>query len=312
MFADAMKNAFGQDYLVWLGLLALVVFTAATVEGLVQTWLRHERYDWRAYFASMADMAGRKLIGLAGLSLATPVFALAHAHRIFTIELSTPVAFLVLFLGLEFCYYWYHRASHKVRWFWATHAVHHSPNELTLATALRLGWTGKLTGATLFYTPLVWLGFSPAAVLAALAANLLYQFWLHAPYIPRLGPLEWILNTPTHHKVHHASNPEYLDCNYGGVLIIFDRMFGTFVDFREDIPIRYGLTTPLLTNNPLRIALHEWIALGRDLLAARSWKTVAEVLVGPPGGWARPEEALNAAGALRLPSPGSAARAPSA
>ena len=290
MFADAMKSAFGQDYLFWLGLLAAIVFTAATAEGLIQTYLRRDRYDWRAYFASMADMAGRKLIGLLGLSLATPVFALAYHHRLMTIELSTPVAFLVLFVGLEFCYYWYHRASHKVRWFWATHAVHHSPNELTLATALRLGWTGKLTGATLFYTPLVWLGFSPTAVLAALSANLLYQFWLHAPYIPRLGPLEWILNTPTHHKVHHASNKEYLDCNYGGVLIIFDRMFGTFVDLKDEIPPVYGLTTPLLTNNPVKIALHEWINLGRDLVASKTWKERVEIVFGPPGGWAKPEE----------------------
>jgi len=290
MFADAMQTAFGADYLLWLGLLAAVVFTAATAEGLVQTYLRHAQYDWRAYFASMADMVGRKLIGLLGLSLATPVFALAHAHRLTTIELSTPVAFLVLFVGLEFCYYWYHRVSHKSRWFWATHAVHHSPNELTLATALRLGWTGKLTGATLFYTPLVWLGFAPAAVLAALSANLLYQFWLHAPYIPRLGPLEWILNTPTHHKVHHASNEEYLDCNYGGVLIIFDRMFGTFVDLRDDIEIRYGLTTPLTTSNPVKIALHEWINLGRDVLAAPDWKERVEIVFGPPGGKAKAQK----------------------
>lgn len=295
MFADAMQSAFGQDYLEWLTLLALIVFAAATAEGLVKTWLRRDSYDWRAYFASMADMVGRKLIGLLGLSLATPVFALAYAHRLTTIELSTPVAFLVLFVGLEFCYYWYHRVSHKSRWFWATHAVHHSPNELTLATALRLGWTGKLTGATLFYTPLVWLGFSPAAVLAALSANLLYQFWLHAPYIPRLGPLEWILNTPTHHKVHHASNEEYLDCNYGGVLIVFDRMFGTFVDLRDDIEIRYGLTTPLTTNNPVLISVHEWINLGRDVKAAGSWMERAQIVFGPPGGTPRPA-AVAAAG----------------
>jgi sterol desaturase/sphingolipid hydroxylase (fatty acid hydroxylase superfamily) len=169
-----------------------------------------------------------------------------------------------------------------VRWFWATHAVHHSPNELTLAAALRLGWTGKLTGSALFFAPLVWLGFPPAAVLATLAANLLYQFWLHAPWMPRLGPLEWVLNTPTHHKVHHASNPEYLDCNYGGVLIVFDRLFGTFVDLRDDVPPRYGLTTPLVTHNPIRIALHGWLALAQDLRAARGVRAGLRILFGPP------------------------------
>jgi sterol desaturase/sphingolipid hydroxylase (fatty acid hydroxylase superfamily) len=284
MIHEAMQGAFGADYLGWMAAVLGIVLAAATAEGLVKTYLRHEQYDWGAYFASMADMVGRKLIGIVGLSLATPVFALAHAHRLSTLDLSTPVQFLVLFLGLEFCYYWYHRTAHTVRWFWATHAVHHSPNELTLATSLRLGWTGQLTGNTLFYAPLVWLGFSPTAVLATLSLNLLYQFWLHAPYIPRLGPLEWILNTPTHHKVHHASNPEYLDCNYGGVLIVFDRLFGTFVDLRDDVPPRYGLTTPLLTNNPVRIALHGWIDLGRDLLATQTWKERVETVFGPPGG----------------------------
>jgi sterol desaturase/sphingolipid hydroxylase (fatty acid hydroxylase superfamily) len=307
MIHEAMQGAFGADYLGWMTAVLVLVLAAATAEGLIKTYVRHERYDWGAYFASMADMMGRKLIGVVGLSLATPVFALAHAHRLFTLDLSTPVAILVLFVGLEFCYYWYHRAAHRVRWFWATHSVHHSPNELTLATSLRLGWTGKLTGSTLFYAPLVWLGFSPTAVLATLSFNLAYQFWLHAPYIPKLGPLEWILNTPTHHKVHHASNPEYLDCNYGGVLIVFDRLFGSFVDLREDVPPRYGLTTPLLTNNPVRIALHEWIALGRDLLATQTWKERVETVFGPPGGKAKPMAAAPerhpAAAELGRPAP---------
>jgi sterol desaturase/sphingolipid hydroxylase (fatty acid hydroxylase superfamily) len=171
-----------------------------------------------------------------------------------------------------------------VRWFWATHAVHHSPNELTLAAALRLGWTGKLAGNALFFAPLVWLGFPPGAVGAALALNLLYQFWIHAPWMPRLGPLEWVLNTPTHHKVHHASNPEYLDCNYGGVLIVFDRLFGSFRELRGDVPPRYGLTTPLFSHNPLRIAFHGWVALARDLCAARGWRQRVRVLFGPPAG----------------------------
>jgi sterol desaturase/sphingolipid hydroxylase (fatty acid hydroxylase superfamily) len=170
-----------------------------------------------------------------------------------------------------------------VRWFWATHAVHHSPNELTLAAALRLGWTGKLSGSAIFFVPLVWLGFPPFAVLATLGANLLYQFWLHAPWMPRLGPLEWVFNTPTHHKVHHASNPEYLDCNYGGVLIVFDRLFGSFVALRADVPPRYGLSTPLVSHNPVRIALHAWLALAQDLRAASGTRARLRLLFGPPG-----------------------------
>lgn len=283
MSFNALGESLGTDAMRWLVLLPLVVIGIATLEGLVRTFWLRRAYDWRAFAASIADALGRRAIDALGLSLAAPFLLWAFEHRLQTLALSTPLAFLLLFVGQEFFYYWYHRCAHRVRWFWATHAVHHSPNELTLAAAMRLGWTGKLTGTALFFTPLVWLGFPPSAVLASVALNLLYQFWLHAPWMPRLGPLEWVLNTPTHHKVHHASNTEYLDCNYGGVLIVFDRLFGTFVDEHADVPIRYGLTTPLRTHNPLRIAFHEWLNLGRDVWAARGWRARLLTLFGPPG-----------------------------
>jgi len=283
MSFDAIRESMGPGATAWLTGLLVFVLAAATLEGLVQSFVRRRAYDWRAYGASLADAVGRRAVDALGLSIAAPVLAWAHANRVDTISLSTPAAFALLFVGQEFCYYWYHRAAHRVRWFWATHAVHHSPNELTLAAALRLGWTGKLTGTALFFAPLVWLGFPPLAVVATLAANLLYQFWLHAPWMPRLGPLELVLNTPTHHKVHHASNPEYLDRNYGGVLIVFDRMFGTFAQERDGVQLRYGLTTPLLTHNPLRIAFHEWANLGRDLRRAKGWRAKISTLFGPPG-----------------------------
>jgi sterol desaturase/sphingolipid hydroxylase (fatty acid hydroxylase superfamily) len=190
---------------------------------------------------------------------------------------------VALLIGQDFCYYWFHRASHRIRWFWATHAVHHSSNDLNFAAAYRFGWTGRLTGATIFYVPLVWLGFEARPVLIANALNLLYQFWLHTEWIPKLGWLEYVLNTPSHHRVHHAANPEYLDRNYGGVFIIFDRIFGTFVAERDDLPCRYGLVTPLRSNNPIVIAFHEWKALARDLWQARSWRDRWSYLFGPPG-----------------------------
>ena len=282
MTSHAVRTALTPQALPWLLALLALVMIAATLEGLVQTFVRRQPYDWRAYFASLGDAVGRRAVDALGLSLAAPVLAWAYDHRLQTLALSTPAAFALLFVGQEFFYYWYHRAAHRVRWFWATHSVHHSPNELTLAAALRLGWTGKLSGSAIFFAPLVWLGFPPLAVIATLAANLLYQFWLHAPWMPRLGPLEWVLNTPTHHKVHHASNPEYLDCNYGGVLIVFDRLFGTLVDLRDDVPPRYGLTTPLVSHNPLRIALHGWITLAQDLRAARGVRVWLRILFGPP------------------------------
>ena len=130
---------------------------------------------------------------------------------------------------------------------------------------------------------MIWLGFAPKAVFAALALNLLYQFWLHAEWVPKLGWLEYVLNTPSHHRVHHASNTDYIDANYGGVLIVFDRLFGTFVAERPDLPCRYGLVKPLISNNPIRIAFHEWLNLLDDLRGARSWREAIGYLFGPPG-----------------------------
>ncbi|KAB0573951.1 sterol desaturase family protein [Ideonella dechloratans] len=263
------------------GLLGLVL-AAALVEALV-LWHRG-RYDWRALATTLGDLVLRRAAGFTGLSLATPLFSWAWVHRLTTLDLSTGGQWVGLFLLSEAAYYGFHRASHRVRWFWASHAVHHSSPQLTLAAALRLGWLGKLSGSTVFFVPLVWLGFAPAAVLGVLSLNLLYQFWLHAEWLPRLGPLEWVLNTPSHHRVHHACNPRYVDHNYGGVLIVFDRLFGTFQAEQADEAPRYGLAGRPRIDNPIRLALSEWQHLGRDLWAAPGWRQRLAVLVGPPAG----------------------------
>jgi sterol desaturase/sphingolipid hydroxylase (fatty acid hydroxylase superfamily) len=262
-----------------------VVIAIATLEGLVLAFVMRRNYNWRAYFASLADALGRQYVVLTfvTVSLAAPAYGLARSHHLFTIPVNTAVAVAFLLVGQDFCYYWFHRCSHRVRWFWATHAVHHSSNDINLAAAYRFGWTGRLTGASIFYVPLVWLGFDPLPVAIANTVNLLYQFWLHTEWIPKLGRLEYVLNTPSHHRVHHAANPEYLDRNYGEVFIIFDRLFGTFGAERDDLPCRYGLVKPLRSNNPLIIAFHEWAALARDLWRARSWRDRWSYLFGPPG-----------------------------
>ena len=262
---------------VLLALLAIVV-----AEALLRRYVWRRPTDLRAVAASLVDALVRRGGDLLGLSMLAPLPAFAFAHRLATIRMESAAAWGVLYLLVEFAYYWHHRLTHRVRWFWASHSVHHSSNELMLASAVRLGWTGRLGGAVAFFTPLVWLGFPPQAVSGLVAAGLFWQFWLHADWIPRLSPLEWVLNTPANHRVHHASNPEYLDCNYGSSLIVFDRLFGTFVALRPDIEIRYGLTRPVLSNNPLRIALHEWIALGRAFAAAQGTRARLRVLLGPP------------------------------
>lgn len=218
-------------------------------------------------------------IGLAGLA-----FAAAFEGRIVDMSLEQWWYIPALFLGVEFFYYWFHRASHEVRWLWATHSVHHSIEEMNILGANRLGWTQALSNGSLTFLPLVIIGFHPAHIITMLAINLIYQSWLHTTLIGKLGPLEGILNTPSSHRVHHASNADYLDRNHGGILMIFDRMFATYVAERDDEPVKFGLVTPPETKNPVTVAFHEWGNMLRDLksYSVRHWPML---LFGPPG-WA--------------------------
>jgi sterol desaturase/sphingolipid hydroxylase (fatty acid hydroxylase superfamily) len=264
----------------------IVVFFAAMAEAVVLHF-RHQgtaqAFDWHEYWISLADLVGRKLLAFLPLSLATPVFNFAWEHRIHTVTTNTALTIFLIFIGQEFCYYWYHRIAHTVRFFWANHAVHHSPNQLTLSSAYRLGWLTKLTGSAIFFTPLSFLGVKPEVVLAVLSINLLYQFWLHATWIPKLGWLEYVFNTPSAHRVHHASNEIYLDANFGGVLIIFDRLFGTYVAEQKDEPCRYGLTTPTTSRNPVVVEMEHWVSLAKDVLGAKRLADAFGFLLRPPG-----------------------------
>jgi sterol desaturase/sphingolipid hydroxylase (fatty acid hydroxylase superfamily) len=271
----------GRNPQPWMLVLPAFLILAATLEGL---WLEHRdgAYDWKAYFTSMGDLVLRMASNLLPVAVAAAGLQCCWVHRLYTLPLHEGWTWVVLFSGQEFCYYWMHRADHRVRWLWATHSVHHSPNTLNLSAAYRLGWTTRLSVAPLFFAPLVLAGFPPLLVGGVLAANLFYQFWLHAAWLPRLGLLEWILNTPAHHRVHHASNPEYLDANFGGVLIVFDRLFGTFVAEQPGIAIRYGLVEPIRSNNPIHIGLHQWRAIFRDITRAKSMRAALSAAFGPP------------------------------
>jgi sterol desaturase/sphingolipid hydroxylase (fatty acid hydroxylase superfamily) len=260
-----------------------VLVTIATIEGLVLRYRLKRAYDWRESFASLGVALGQRLSRLLTAGFMAGVYFWVWEHRLFTVAIDNAGGLVLLVLGVEFFYYWHHRVSHESRWFWASHAVHHSAQHLSLSAAYRLGWTGAVSGAGLFYLPMVVLGFHPAAVFATLGINLLYQFWLHNDWMPKLGPIEWVFNTPSHHRVHHAINPRYLDRNYGGMLVIYDRLFGTLVveDGRE--PCRYGLVKQINSYNPFRIAFNEWIEIVRDVRMARSWRDVIGFVFGPPG-----------------------------
>jgi sterol desaturase/sphingolipid hydroxylase (fatty acid hydroxylase superfamily) len=244
--------------------------------------VHHDTHGLRESAASFGVAVGQSLIrALEAGALAIP-FAFVYAHRLFDFDARAPLARAALFVATEFVYYWHHRASHRIRWFWATHAVHHSATRLNFTAAIRLGWTGNLSGAFVFFLPLVWIGFDPLVVVGMLGANLLYQFFIHTELVPKLGALEWILNTPAQHRVHHASNATCIDRNFGGVLSIFDRLFGTFAEAPLDEPLRYGLAGRATSLNPARIALGEWGSMAQDFRNAAGWSARWRVLSGPP------------------------------
>jgi sterol desaturase/sphingolipid hydroxylase (fatty acid hydroxylase superfamily) len=262
--------------------LLLVLAALALLEAVLYPRRRGAPFAWREGGASLLVGLGYGASRLLTGGLVALTLDFFWRHRAFTAPLERAWAWVALFLLVELCYYWAHRAMHEVRWFWAHHAVHHTPTQLTLSASYRIGWTAGLCGFYLFFAPAVWLGFPPQAVLGMFGLNLLYQVWLHTELVPKLGWLERVLNTPSHHRVHHASNPAYLDRNYGGVLVLFDRLFGTLAVEREDEPCRYGLTHPLPSHNPLVIAFHAWAALARDVARARSWRERWVHLAGRP------------------------------
>ncbi|MDH5598649.1 MAG: sterol desaturase family protein [Cyclobacteriaceae bacterium] len=170
--------------------------------------------------------------------------------------------FIALFLFNDFIYYWFHRISHEIRFFWATHVNHHSSEKMNFATATRVPFLNALYHC-FFWIPLPFLGFNPSHILLVEVSTFFIAFFQHTQLIPKLGWIEWFLNTPSHHRVHHANNEKYLNKNYGNVLIIFDRLFGTFEEEKEKPT--YGLTTQLKSNSLLYIIFHEWIALVKQL-----------------------------------------------
>lgn len=192
-------------------------------------------------------------------------------------------SWLALFFIDDFIYYWFHRANHEVRFMWAGHVNHHSSEYMNYGTALRQG-VGERLYKYVFWLPLPLLGFEPAMVMTMISISLFYQFWIHTRAIDKLPPVvEAIFNTPSHHRVHHASNVRYLDCNHGGILIIWDRLFGTFSEEAESEPVVYGLTHNIHTFNPIQIVLYEYRAMFRDMRSADRWRDKLRYLLLAPG-----------------------------
>jgi sterol desaturase/sphingolipid hydroxylase (fatty acid hydroxylase superfamily) len=183
--------------------------------------------------------------------------------------MSAPWQWALAFVAYDFCYYWKHRYGHECRIFWASHVAHHQSEEFNLSTALRQTGTDYI--GFVFYLPLYLVGVPAAAMITVGSLNLIYQFWVHTEHIRRLGPIEWIFVTPSNHRVHHARNTAYLDKNYGGVFILWDRIFGTFKDERADEPCVYGITSGLKSWNPLWANFHFWYDTAKLAWRTHNW-----------------------------------------
>lgn len=245
--------------------------------------LGYERADTRTSISmglgSLVVNSGWRIVEVAAL---TAVF------RLTPLDLGHGWASWVIgMVAVDFVYYWDHRMGHEVRLLWSSHVVHHSSQRYNYSTAVRQTWTGFYV--FLFFVPVVAIGVPVEVVLACYSVNLLYQFWIHTERIDKMwGWFEFVFNTPSHHRVHHGSQSQYLDRNYAGVLILWDRMFKTFEPEGERVV--YGLTKNIDTHNPLRVATHELVAIARDVRAATSWRDrFGYVFRGP--GWAPSEAA---------------------
>ncbi|WP_282949476.1 MULTISPECIES: sterol desaturase family protein [unclassified Sphingopyxis] len=244
------------------------------------------RYEARDTLTSLLLGTGSQVASalVGGMVVAMAVWL--HQYRLFDIGIDFKTwwwAWILCFFLDDLAYYVFHRSAHRVRWFWASHVIHHSSQHYNLSTALRQTWTGFLSLGFLFRLPLFLIGFPPAMVFFCAGLNLIYQFWIHTEAIGRMPKwFEAVMNTPSHHRVHHGVNPRYLDANYAGVFIIWDRMFGSFVAERDDEPVRYGIVKQLGSFNILWAAVHEWVGIAKDVWRA-PWRHKLSYMWREPG-----------------------------
>lgn len=248
---------------------------------------RRRRRAIAAAARRVARVGGVVSVVAGGVAVTTALASRTRAdrlwkHRVLPDLGTGPVAWVVAMVGWDFIYYWNHRFMHEARYMWAIHVVHHSSERYNLSTALRQP-VADAFGTFVPDGTLALLGVRPELIVQARAINLLYQYWIHTDTIRTLGPLEEVLNTPSHHRAHHGSNRQYLDRNHGGILISWDRLFGTFERERE--PVVYGLTRNIDTFNPLKVATHEHADMLRDVAASTTWRDRLSFVVRGPG-WA--------------------------
>lgn len=266
--------------------LAVPFFIAAILIELTWILVKHRggRYEMRDAVTSLVMGAGSVASGILLGFIAWGFFMFLWALT--PLDLGTSWWIILLCFVLDdLRYYWVHRFGHRIRWVWASHVNHHSSQHYNLTTALRQTWTGTFTFMMVVRAPLILLGVHPALVLFCGGLNLVYQFWIHTEAINRLPRwFEAVMNTPSHHRVHHGRNARYLDANYAGVFIIWDKIFGTFVPELDSEKPDYGLVQNLGTFNPIRVAFHEWIGMFGDMgQRGLGWRDRLMYAFAPPG-----------------------------
>ena len=259
---------------------AIPVFIALIIlEVLINAKKNLNLYRFKDSAANITMGLGSVVIGLLTKTFAFFVFLWIYQFRLFEIP-NTWWMWGLLLLADDVTFYWYHRSAHEIRFFWAAHVQHHSSEHMNFSVALRQSW-GEPFIKFLFYMWLPFIGFNPVYILIMQAISLVYQFFPHTKLVGKLGPIEWIFNTPSHHRVHHATQVQYLDKNHAGILIIWDRMFGTFQKERE-VPI-YGITENINSFSPLKIASHEYVNLWQDIRRVKKFSDKINYLIKPPG-----------------------------
>ena len=261
-----------------------VFFAAVVIEAMWSAWTKRGLYEGRDFAASQCMLLGSIVIEVVPKTLLIAVMLELHEWSPFRDVVGRqPWAWAVLFLLDDLTYYWFHRLNHEVRFFWAGHVNHHSSEHMNYGTALRQGVVERVY-KLLFWLPLAALGFDPAMILLMMGLNLSYQFWTHTEAVRRLPAwFEAVFNTPSHHRVHHGSNTRYLDRNHAGVLILWDKLFGTFSAELDEEPVVYGLTKNLNTTNPWTVLVHGHAELFRDMMRSGDLGTALRYFFDAPG-----------------------------
>lgn len=267
-------------------------FTLIGIEYVISRLKRRSVYRFNDAVTDLGCGIGSQVVGLFMKgALAAGYLYLYDRFAFLELESKPVVAWLIAFFGVDLLYYWWHRTSHRVNVVWATHIVHHQSQDYNLAVALRQAWFSE-PSIWVFYLPLAFLGVPPLIFLAAKSFSVLYQFWIHTELVGKLGPLEWVLNTPSHHRVHHAINPKYIDKNYAATLIVWDRLFGTFQ--KEEEPCVYGTVKPYTSWNPIWANFEHLGYLIRQSLAAPYFTDKIRIWFSNPA-WRPRQEGTGAA-----------------